>query len=42
MADFAVKVSEIGPVHTVRIGSLLVTGSPRSAGESAEDRKSVV
>jgi ParB-like chromosome segregation protein Spo0J len=36
MAGFAVKVSEIGPVHTVRIGSLLVTGSPRSAGESAE------
>jgi ParB-like chromosome segregation protein Spo0J len=36
MADFAVKVSEIGPVHTVRIGALQVTGSPRSAGENAE------
>lgn len=36
MAEFAVKISEIGAVHTVPIGSLHVTGSPRSAGESAE------
>jgi ParB-like chromosome segregation protein Spo0J len=36
MAEFTVDMSEIGPVHAVPIGSLRITGSPRSAGESAE------
>lgn len=36
MAEFAVNMSEIGPVHAVPIGSLRIAGSPRSAGESAE------
>ena len=36
MAEFAVNISELGPVCTVPVGDLRVEGSPRSAGESVE------
>ena len=36
MAEFAVTISDLGPVCTVPVGGLRVDGSPRSAGESVE------
>lgn len=36
MAEPAVKISEIGPVHTVPVETLRVTESPRSSGENIE------
>jgi ParB-like chromosome segregation protein Spo0J len=36
LAEFAAKISEIGPVYTVSLESLCVDGSPRAAGESDE------
>lgn len=41
MPEFAVRISKIGPVGTVRIESLLVAGSPRGAGVSADHVRAI-